>query len=74
MLVEEQGPFDIFEKLRDRTRRLPYINLDCLPCISVVIALVFWLSFSCGFYEALAISAVAVTLDNINERLNHVVQ
>lgn len=70
MLTEDNCPWDICVKLRDSTRKLKFINLDCFYCISVVIALGVWAVGSLGFYEAIAMAGLAIFWQLIHERLD----
>lgn len=73
LLVNEIGPFDMFQNLREYYYNKPklhlFINLDCVWCISVYIG---WILafFSIGFtwkvfFLGLAYSASAIIIESV---------
>lgn len=59
LLAEYSGPKNIFLKLREKG--LP----DCVPCLSVYIAIIPVLSLSMSFFEYLAIIGATIIIERI---------
>lgn len=69
MLTEESAPFQALDWLREKTNDWRFIDLDCFYCISVVVSLFLYIIGSAGFYEALALSSIAIFIENIHQRI-----
>lgn len=68
MLVEEMGPFDIFEFLRLWFYKCEFRVLDCFYCTSVWVS--FFLCLGAGYWWLfLPVSAVAIFLQIVHEKL-----
>ena len=80
MLMEETGPWAIFEKLRARISRLNYTNggirdgFNCFMCLSVWVAMLLvglFLLSAIAFYIVtliLSLSAVGIFINEIREK------
>lgn len=69
MLTEEDGPYNVFTKLRDRTETAKWLDLSCFYCTSVLIVIIGYMAGLVGFYEALGLSTTAIFINLIHERL-----
>lgn len=70
LLVEDYGPFNVFEKLRIITAKYRFINLDCFYCTSIYISLPFALLNSLWFIYWMGYSGAAILIYRVHERLN----
>lgn len=70
MLVEEEGPYQVFQKLRNSAEDKPWNPLWCFNCTSVSVALLFFLIFGLTWWYALGLSAMAMFIYSIHEKLS----
>lgn len=73
MLVDQEGPLRIFESLRKLSYKLQpkykIFNFDCFDCLNVWISIVAGLILHFDLFEILAVSALAIIINRIAERL-----
>lgn len=68
MLVEEDGPYDIFKRLRaDFPKGIS--PLECFYCTSVWVAIIFGVSLQLSIVVIISLSAMAIFIKLIHDRL-----
>lgn len=73
MLVDQEGPMRIFEHIRKLSYKQPgnfkLFNFDCFDCLNVWIAIILGLILKYNIWQILAVSALAIIINRIAERL-----
>lgn len=69
MLVNEDGPNDIFKRLRVKAKPLTFISFACFYCLSVVVAFPLSLLGTHALWYWLPISALAIFINAIHEKV-----
>lgn len=73
MLVDQEGPLRIFESLRKLSYKLQpkykTFNFDCFDCLNVWVAIILGLLLKYNLLEILAVSAIAIIINRIAERI-----
>lgn len=73
MLVDQEGPMRIFEHIRTISYKQPknfrLFNFDCFDCLNVWVAIIAGLILGYDLFQILAVSALAIIVNRIAERL-----
>lgn len=69
LITEENGPYDVFLRLRKRTSSYKWIDMYCLDCMSVWVAFVMSVVTGFDFYTWMGLSAGSMLINRVYEAL-----
>lgn len=70
MLTNEEGPMEVFKKLRIKLRGKKWSPLECFYCTSVWVAFALGLFLKLSLVNLLSVSTLSILIESAHDRLD----